>query len=233
MYVMSPWVELTWVLCHRQVVLYSNSTQKILFWTLRIRNKTWDTPIHLDSHTNFTGYICCVRRSIVPVCRSIDGPVQNIHSWDKWFDGACPDPTNNITSTTDQCTTWGRSVVRGRLHGRLWLRKCVDRGSTSDVRRKWLLSSDHWELLNVFSLPEIKYCTSWKVSVDILKSMIGCVNSQTTVQEFTDNSTDELVSTVTYYNGAGSLMFTPPPRHPIFTHFHCDFSVELVFMYVF
>ena len=26
----------------------------------------------------------------------------------------------------------------------------------SGVQRKWLLSSDHWELLNVFSLPEIK-----------------------------------------------------------------------------
>ena len=28
----------------------------------------------------------------------------------------------------------------------------------SGVQRKWLLSSDHWDLLNEFSLPEIKYC---------------------------------------------------------------------------
>ncbi len=32
----------------------------------------------------------------------------------------------------------------------------------SGVQRMWLLSSDHWELLNVFSLPEIKcYNLEW------------------------------------------------------------------------
>jgi hypothetical protein len=31
------------------------------------------------------------------------------------------------------------------------------------------------------------------------------------------------------YYGTGSLMFTPPPRHPIFTHFHDDFLMTLFF----
>ncbi len=60
----------------------------------------------------------------------------------------------------------------------------------SGVQRKWLLSSDHWELLNVFSLPEIKCwslewmtvfsshypSTTCKVCVDILVCMTACVN---------------------------------------------------------
>jgi hypothetical protein len=64
------------------------------------------------------------------------------------------------------------------------------------VQSKWLLSSDHWELLHVFSLPEIKYCnwdwmtvfssnypsTTWKVCVDMFACMIACVNSHTTAQ---------------------------------------------------
>jgi hypothetical protein len=97
---------------------------------------------------------------------------------------------------------------------------CRQKIHTSDVQRKWLLSSDHWELLNVFSLPEIKYCTSWKVSVDILESMIGCVNSQTTVQEFTDNSTDECVSTVTQTDHSWTLVWhtwdTLHPPNPLY-----------------
>ncbi len=73
----------------------------------------------------------------------------------------------------------------------MWIRM-----HTSGVQRMWLLSSDHWELLNVFSLPEIKYCnlewmtvfsphypsTPSKVCVDILTRMSACVNSHTTAQ---------------------------------------------------
>jgi hypothetical protein len=64
------------------------------------------------------------------------------------------------------------------------------------LQRKWLLSSDHWDLLNVFSRPEIKYSglewmtvfssyypsTSSKACVDMLTRIIPCVNSHTTGQ---------------------------------------------------
>jgi hypothetical protein len=66
----------------------------------------------------------------------------------------------------------------------------------SGVQRMWLLSSDHWELLNVFSLPEIKcWSLEWmvvfsshypsttsKVCVDMIERMTTCVNSHTTAQ---------------------------------------------------
>jgi hypothetical protein len=62
---------------------------------------------------------------------------------------------------------------------------------TSGVHRKWLLLSEDWEILNVFSLPEIKYCflewmvvfssiypsTTCKVCVDMLELMIACVHN--------------------------------------------------------
>jgi hypothetical protein len=66
----------------------------------------------------------------------------------------------------------------------------------SGVQRKSILSSDHWDLLNVFSLSEIKCCSlEWmtvfsshypstisKVCVDMFERMISCVNSHTTTQ---------------------------------------------------
>ncbi len=59
---------------------------------------------------------------------------------------------------------------------------------TSGVQRKWLLWSDNWELLNVFSLSEIKYSilewmtvfssqypsTTFKVCVDMFVCMTTC-----------------------------------------------------------
>ena len=66
---------------------------------------------------------------------------------------------------------------------------------TAAAPSPWLLLSDHWELLNVSSLPEIKCCslewmavfssiypsTTCKVCVG-LELMIACVHSHTTVQ---------------------------------------------------
>ena len=47
-----------------------------------------------------------------------------------------------------QCGVEGRLINEGRS----------ERIHTSGVQRKWLLLSEPWDLVNVFSLPEIKCC---------------------------------------------------------------------------
>jgi hypothetical protein len=75
---------------------------------------------------------------------------------------------------------------------------------------KWLFSSDHWELLNVFSLGQIK-CGRWEwMSVFSTVTLHPPPPSQSII-----------------YYGTGSLMFNPPQDTPFSHIFTNDFLMTL------
>jgi hypothetical protein len=59
------------------------------------------------------------------------------------------------------------------------------------VQRMWILSSDHWELLNVFSLPEFKCCNlEWMTVFSSLypsATTIGGGNKRPSPESWLDN----------------------------------------------
>jgi hypothetical protein len=98
-------------------------------------------------------------------------------------------------------------------------------GDGSVEPREWSSEkvSDHWELLNVFSLPEIKCgslewmtvfssiypSTTCKVCVDMLAFMIVCVNSHTQYRCACEHSGTLRQTTVVHSQRVGPESMTP------------------------